>query len=124
MTDTFDYDEKLFRAVRPKDPYLKEDGSISSAAFKDTNGLSVDRDGGRTISESLLFIKSHLTGIIVWVTYQNCLAIKAIVRYLPIEGNEYHSEIHKDILCPRLTRSQAKYLSKCAVIAEETITYA
>lgn len=41
--------EKLFRAIRPDSMYWREPYTkVSSAAFKSKNGLSVDRDGGRT----------------------------------------------------------------------------
>ena len=47
MDNTFPKSEKLYRAVYPPDKvamFWRRDGSISSAAFADPNGLSVDRD--------------------------------------------------------------------------------
>ena len=46
MDNTFEPSEKLYRAVYPPeiaDIFWKRDGSISSAAFADPHGLSVDR---------------------------------------------------------------------------------
>ena len=46
MDNIFRIDEKLYRAVYPPevmDMFWKRDGSVSSAAFEDRNGLSVDR---------------------------------------------------------------------------------
>ncbi len=50
MTDQFEANEKLFRAVYPPNiipMFWKENGEISSAAFKDKKGLSVERAGNR-----------------------------------------------------------------------------
>lgn len=43
MDSVFYNNEKLYRAILPIEPFKKSDGSISSAAFKDKNGLSVDK---------------------------------------------------------------------------------
>ena len=46
MDNSFFDDEKLYRAVFPPeivDMYWRRDGTISSAAFADPKGLSVDR---------------------------------------------------------------------------------
>ena len=49
MTELFDMYERLYRAVYPPNimPFWKKNGQLSSAAFKDKKGLSVERDGGR-----------------------------------------------------------------------------
>ena len=50
MTEQFDKFERLYRAVYPTNimpMFWKENGELSSAVFKDKNGLSVERDGGR-----------------------------------------------------------------------------
>lgn len=51
MDNTFPKSEKLYRAVYPPDKvamFWRRDGSISSAAFADPNGLSVDRGNFRS----------------------------------------------------------------------------
>ena len=45
MDETFASDEKLYRGLHAI--WIEEDDSVSSAAFKDSGGVSVDRDGGR-----------------------------------------------------------------------------
>ena len=48
MAELFDMYERLYRAVYPPNImplFWKEDGQLSSAAFKDKKGLSVERDG-------------------------------------------------------------------------------
>ena len=122
MDDYFEPTEKLFRAVLPEGIFWREDGTLTSAAFKDDNGLSVDREGGRSLAEAVAFIQQHLDGQIVWVAVSDCNAKKALVRYLPVEGNAYHSEIHRDEQRKRLSDSQAKYLSRAAQLVIESIT--
>ena len=54
MDDRFSIDEKLYRAVFPpaiKDMFWRKDGTVSSAAFADPKGLSVDRGNHREDSE-------------------------------------------------------------------------
>ena len=99
LNDNFDKEELLIRAVYPKDvlPSLwKEDGSLSSAAFKDKNGLSVSRTGDRSLEDALIATRKRLSGVMVTVTVQNCLDLKLLLRYLPTDEDEYHSEIHRD----------------------------
>ncbi len=46
MVDEFNDDEKLYRAVYPPeifDLFWKKDGTLTSAAFRDKRGLSVER---------------------------------------------------------------------------------
>ena len=124
MDDSFILDEQLLRAVLPIDKYWKEDGSLSSAAFKDKKGLSVDRTGNRTLEESAAFIRSHLSGTIVWVTVQHCYEAKAAVYYLPLSNNIYHSEIHRDVSQKELSKGQARLLAKKATIISETFAIA
>ena len=45
MDDSFAQDERLYRGLHKI--WIGDDNSVSSAAFKDSGGNSVDRDGGR-----------------------------------------------------------------------------
>ncbi len=50
MKEQFEAHEKMYRAAFPPGImplFWKENGEISSAAFKDKNGLSVERAGDR-----------------------------------------------------------------------------
>jgi hypothetical protein len=51
--------EILYKAIKPID-HLWKQGSPSSAAFKDSKGLSVDRDGGRTKSDCISVLQIGL----------------------------------------------------------------
>lgn len=97
MTNQFNSYEKLFRAVYPPTVlpiFWKENGKISSAAFKDKNGLSVERSHNRSdnavIKDMLYFFHGH----ILTVTVKDCENCNAIVKYLPTKRSVYHSEIH------------------------------
>jgi|GEM_PF-540087 len=68
---------------------------ISSAAFKDTGGASVDRDGGREESEcikNLLQVKDFKA--ICKIKAEIVRSYGAIILYKPIKSNIFHSEIH------------------------------
>ena len=116
---SFNSDEKLFRAVYPpeiSDMFWRRDGSLSSAAFADPKGLSVDRQGDRTVEESARSMMQRFTGNIVYVRFKSCKEIGATVKYLPSTGNPYHSEIHGSDTVPLLSKSQRRYLSRKAVL--------
>jgi len=114
MDNHFDGSEALYRAVIPSSSYIKEDGSISSGAFKDKKGLSVDRGNYRSDREVVDAMKHRLGGRIAKFSAQDCYDVEAVPKYLPEENDEYHSEIHKSDTEIRLSNKQAKYLSKIA----------
>lgn len=96
MNDIFEIDEKLYRAVYPpeiRDMFWKENGTVSSAAFYDSKGCSVDRGNFRTDDEVVEDMKSRFEGSIVSVTVGECEAVKAVIVYKPSK-NLFHSEIH------------------------------
>ena len=119
MDDTFNNNEKLYRAVYPPeiaDMYWKIDGSISSAAFADPKGLSVDRGWYRSDDEVIVSMRKRFTGHIVSLYVRNCRDTGAIVRYLPSASDKYHSEIHGSESEPLLSKSQRRHLAKAAVV--------
>ncbi|MCR5322424.1 MAG: hypothetical protein K6E85_04015 [Lachnospiraceae bacterium] len=66
MTEQFDTYERLYRAVYPPNimpMFWKENGQLSSAAFKDKNGLSVERDGGRDEKTVIDIMRLYFLGI-------------------------------------------------------------
>jgi hypothetical protein len=75
--------EVLFRAV-PKKPHMwkKAEERPSSAVFKDSKGISVDRDGGRSENEVCRFIvqrKSDLFAVIGLSQLENVAHYKHIL---------------------------------------------
>ena len=92
LPEKFNEDELLLRAVRMSPDYWRND-KLSSAAFKDAHGLSVERTHTRTVQECITHIRSYLKGSIVSLSLEDCASVKAIVRYKPTT-NIYHCEIH------------------------------
>jgi len=121
MRSDFLSDEKLYRKIRPLDQFWDhERGRPTSGAFKDSRGLSVDRDGDRSESEVISAINERLSldGFIVSVKYAQCQSIPTNVVHLPVQGNEYHSEIHDSVERIPLSASKAKKLSEMVYIVK------
>ncbi len=115
MNNEFENDEKLYRAVYPYDMFWTSNGKVSSAAFKDKNGLSVERGYYRDDYLVVENMNKRFEGNIVCVTVEDCRNVHAKVKYKPSHSSKYHSEIHgSDTVI--LSRSQAKQLASCAVI--------
>lgn len=96
--------------------FWRKDGTISSAAFADAKGLSVDRGNYSPDTEVIPSMQSRFTGRILSLYVKNCKDIGAVVRYLPSAKNKYHTEVHGSVSTPMLSKSQRLFLSKKAVI--------
>ncbi|MBO4414714.1 MAG: hypothetical protein J5824_01890 [Lachnospiraceae bacterium] len=119
MTEQFEVYEKLYRAVFPPDimpMFWKENGEISSAVFKDKNGLSVERAGDRDESDVIADMRIYFYGAIIGVLVGDCLNCGAVLKYLPTQRSIFHSEIHGSQERKLLSQSQCKYLAKAARI--------
>ncbi len=115
MDDNFLPEESLYRAVYPPEIALmfwRKDGSVSSAAFADPNGLSVERGNFRSDRDVLSSMQERFTGNIISLLVLDCISVNALVRYLPSKKNKYHSEIHGSEKSKLLTKSQRLYLSR------------
>lgn len=118
MDNTFKPEEKLFRAVYPPEIvglFWRNDGTLSSAAFADPKGLSVDRAGDRSMDDVLASMQRRFTGSIFYLRVKNCVEIGAVVKYLPSASNTYHSEIHGSENTALLSKSQRLHLSRKAI---------
>ena len=119
MDNSFLPDEKLYRAVYPPEMvsmFWRQDGSLSSAAFADPKGLSVDRGNYRSDREGIDDMSKRFTGRMISLYVKNCLDIGALVRYRPSEKNIYYSEIHGNAEKPLLSKSQRYQLARKARI--------
>ena len=119
MTEQFDSDERLYRAVYPPEimpMFWKENGEISSAVFKDKKGVSVERAGNR--EEKIVIKEMHFffDGTIISILAKDCFACGAVLKYLPTKRSQYHSEIHGGEERILLSQSQCKHLAKRARI--------
>ncbi len=113
-----DNNEGLFRAVRPDDCYWKDEEKtqLSSAAFKDPKGLSVDRQADRMVEEAIERQKKNFKGTIVSVTVGLCNEKQIVIEYCPTKDNEFHCELIQSKDKKLLSRSQARYLATNAQI--------
>jgi hypothetical protein len=119
MDNSFELDEKLYRAVYPPEVaqmFWRKDGTISSAAFADSKGLSVDRGDHRSDDEVVSSMLSRFSGHIISVYVKNCRDVGALVKYIPSRNNPYHSEIHGSESNPTLSKPQRLFLARKAVI--------
>lgn len=111
--------EKLLRAVwADKYPHLwdTKNNRPSSAAFKDKNGLSVDRAGQRTDAEAVEYAKNHLHGFIVAATVEMCRKANVSPKYLPSKTTPYHSELHGSETTKPFSPMQALTLARNVII--------
>ena len=122
MDNTFRIDEKLYRAIYPPEVvemFWRKDGTISSAAFADPKGLSVDRGDFREDEVVVEDLKRRFVGRIISLYVKNCYDMGAVVRYLPSRNNLYHSEIHGSETVALLSKPQRLYLARKARIIQE-----
>ena len=115
MDEHFEPAERLFRSIKPQSAFISESGELSSAAFKDAKGASVDRQGDRSIQESADFLRKKKPGMIVYVKVADCTACNALVVYCPEADDIWHSQIQKNEEELKLTRHQLRALASAAV---------
>lgn len=119
MDNTFSNSEKLYRAVFPesyKQMFWKKDGTVSSAAFVDEEGLSVERGNFREDESVIEDMHKFFRGCIISLSVEQCREVDAIVKYKPSNRSQYHSEIHGSETVPLLSKSQRKKLATGAKI--------
>lgn len=122
MDNTFLKTEKLYRAIYPPKVsamYWRKDGTISSAAFADPQGLSVERGDFRSDNVVVNSMLERFTGYIVSLYARDCFNVGAILRYLPSNNSVYHSEIHGSESKKLLSKSQRYYLARKARIVNK-----
>lgn len=72
-----------------------ENDRPSSATFKDSFGVSVDRDNWRKEADCIEFLlKKKGFFSICKIKTGKVRALNALVKYLPANDNIYHTEIH------------------------------
>lgn len=122
MPNTFQNKNELFlRAVRPPEefPNFWKDGRLSSAAFKDNKGLSVDRTAERKPEIAAKLMSEKYQGQIFGVSVGDCIEKKIHMCSLPLIDNPYHCELHGSPDKISLSQAQAKALAQRAIL----ITY-
>jgi hypothetical protein len=121
LPDNISDEEFLYRRIRVENQWDKQNDRPSSAAFKDSNGLSVDRLGERTEQNVIISFKIFDPIAIAKVKVAICREKLCHIKYDPItsgvNANIYHTLIHRSTTKIELTDGQAKYLSKnCSTV--------
>ena len=94
----------------------------SSAAFADSQGLSVNRTGEnkQDYDESLECLKNTKDKVwraIVELEVNLCIESGVHLKYLPTKDDIYHSEIHKSESEPLLSKSvRKKFARACRIV--------
>lgn len=120
----FKYNERFFRSIPDLPNYIKinEKGEqvISSAAFKDSKGCSVDRQADREpeIIQNQFYARfcKSKSGIcaVADVSFKDCCDADTVVKEKPSKSNPFHCEIHRSDTQIELSRSQLKKLARSA----------
>lgn len=118
--------EKLYRAVKPMEPFMSENGTrISSGAFTQPtyikSGISVDKQAHRDNKVAVNSIASSKIGYIVSITTDDCDEKNVDYEYCRTEDNAFHSELYGNKQSQKysLTKGQAKYMARHCVIELE-----
>lgn len=109
-------DEYLYRGIIELN-WDFENNRPSSATFKDSKGVSVDRDNFRQEQDCIEFLitKNDFFGICK-VQMQKVKEFNAIAKYLPVQNNLYHSEIHDSIERIQLKGSKPKKIRDASMV--------
>jgi len=115
--------ETALRGVKNKPDFWDiEKNRPTSAVFKDSKGLSVNRTGEnkKYYIISLETLKTNLGENIRAVAEVNCGDCKDLevyLKYCPLRDNIYHSEIHRSENQILLSKQQAKKLAElCKIV--------
>lgn len=116
-------EEVLYRAVFPSPAIFwdEELGRYSSAIFKDSKGVSVDRDYNRTDNDICDEFKSRFPNkkleAVVSIGADFCYDLPTHLEYKPEPDNEYHSEIYDSKTKITISKPKLRKLAeKCNVI--------
>lgn len=126
ISEEFYSEEKLFRAFSRNNPnMIDKTGKVTSAVFKDSNGLSVDREWHRSSDEAVDVLLERIAQqrsstadnfYVVSVTKGCCDDIGVQCLYKPVEDNEYHSEIHDSNEVVTISKPHARALARAAIV--------
>lgn len=82
----------------------------TSAIYKDSYGVSVDRQSDRTDESIIEVFKKLPIRAVVKIQAQTCRYLDTLLVYKPVEDNIFHSEIHDSLEKIQINSSKAKKL--------------
>ena len=112
--------EKLFRAIKKiPDWWNFETNKPTSAVFKDKNGVSVDRQGGRTEEQATNYLKRKLSPLraVINIVTKKCRETGTFPIYCPSKKDKFHSEIHGSPNNKYISPSKARSLALASEIS-------
>jgi hypothetical protein len=92
----------------------------SSAIFKDSNGVSVDRQGQRREHVIVETFRQFPIRAVAKIRAIECRNLLTYPVYKPLEENQYHSEIHDSVDKIQISSSKAKKLRDSIEIVYRT----
>jgi len=107
--------ERLYKAIKKSIPgqWNEKLNQPTSAAFKDSQGVSVDRGGGRSHGKIIHSFKKRFDlRAVISLTAQQCRDQGTHPIAKPLSENPYHAEIHHSPDKIMLTAGQAKRLKR------------
>lgn len=115
MNDQASNEEYVYRAIHPHRDFIKENGSISSAAFKDPKGLSVEQGLGRADKDVVAHIRqTKLQGKVAKIPVDVCNKANIII-FNDKAKNIYHRLLLNKPYSPNennsLSKTQARALA-------------
>lgn len=117
----FHDEDEFYRAIKRSQPsVICQDGSISSALFKNEDtvgnpGISVDCQDGRSREEAICFLQQFFAARLkaaVSVLQQDISACGALVFRSPSSSNPHHAEIFKNESKEHISNLQAFHLAR------------
>ena len=122
LSEKIDDEEYLYRRV-PLKPifWVPNENRISSALFKDSKGVSVDRQGQRTEEDVInTFTASFELRAVVKLKVEDCRKIGTYVQYKPIPENLFHSEITESETEISIKSSKARKLQEASIVVYQS----
>ena len=114
--------DTLYRGIKRSQPsFIRPDGrSVTSALFKDANGVSVDRKMERTEDEALEKMKKYFETRLKGIVSLSEMDVENVNAYLlpaPTKNNPYHAEIYKNCNKEMLSNlQQLRLADSCRLI--------
>mgnify|MGYP007037379903 CR=1 FL=1 len=116
INPVIDNTEFLYRGII-KQFWNFENNRPSSAIFKDSKGVSVDRDYARNENDCVEFLQSRIDFFAICkIQTEKVRELNAIAKYIPVEDNIYHSEIHESESIAQMRGSKPTKLRDNSVV--------
>lgn len=122
LSETIEDSEQLYRGIKNDEIHWNEKQQrLTSAVFKSSHGLSVDRCGRRGDEALLSVFASRMLGYgLAALLTLECRNSNTNPIAKPIDNNQFHAEIHGQGKI-ELTKGQSRALSKSARIVSNPL---